>query len=864
MGRYIGEIKIKDNNNSYFVNFFPAYEITGGKLEYLNTERLRRLLPESQFQNINLGSSSASFRLDEHFADGDDIVIEFDQNDLLENRRSDGMRYQTAWKLDMARDIHYERMEEAGYYYVLDPSMLEGSYRSDAMVSIVSYDVNEGMKVLIPDENSPELLTGPFEVKYSEENDSLYILPNAAGRKYIFTGFSYPGGWKHYVQRLEMEDVTRSYIRIDIPGVKKAYVDVITEQALLEQFKEMMQRKSYQVNRIDLSRVENLLDTYERSLLTGVNLTPQIAQSRMAKLRDLFNAEINYSRAFQSLSSVFSSTLSRFKNEPEYEQMLSGLANDPAFTRNLSSFDAFNKKEKEMHIQIHALEQKRDSLQALIEKLEKSKPQEQIERMEKELSDLQSAIASAQKVLDEKNRTAYIHQTLAELEAREEWLQKQIESKERKSEQLDTQIETLESRVDEILRESTSKAMEISLDNLLSNRMLVQAAKLEHEQETERYVSAARALKGLEHSYLHNEDLIAYLVRSVQKLRPNYSRNMIINIMICLSSSFLTIFSGEPGSGKSSICKICAGVLGLNEPGEILQNDKSIAGAKRFVHVAVERGWTSRRDFIGYYNSLTRTFDKSNKDVFDLLAELDQESRQLSLQSDLPALILLDDANLSSMEYYWADFMTMTEPGSVRGNISLGDEYSFQIPKNLRFAATINTDHTTEPLSQRLLDRAMVISLPDLRISFDTPLSLRDISSQLITETQLAEVFTDKLSEPDPKTAELLENILARMKKDGIKVSTRSEIAINSYLCSALPWFEEDIDTGASGAQQALDYAIAQKVLPQISGSGEPYRNALEDLADFFEQNKLYACEKTLRGIIASGDENMQYYQYFH
>jgi hypothetical protein len=53
-------------------------------------------------------------------------------------------------------------------------------------------------------------------------------------------------------------------------------------------------------------------------------------------------------------------------------------------------------------------------------------------------------------------------------------------------------------------------------------------------------------------------------------------------------------------------------------------------------------------------------------------------------------------------------------------------------------------------------------------------------------------------------------------------------------------------------------------VLPQISGSGEPYRNALEDLADFFEQNKLYACEKTLRGIIASGDENMQYYQYFH
>ena len=69
-------------------------------------------------------------------------------------------------------------------------------------------------------------------------------------------------------------------------------------------------------------------------------------------------------------------------------------------------------------------------------------------------------------------------------------------------------------------------------------------------------------------------------------------------------------------------------------------------------------------------------------------------------------IILLDEANLSPMEYYWSDFMNICDDLGPQSTVNLGENYVFGIPETLHFVATINNDHTTETLSPRLIDRA--------------------------------------------------------------------------------------------------------------------------------------------------------------
>ena len=110
--------------------------------------------------------------------------------------------------------------------------------------------------------------------------------------------------------------------------------------------------------------------------------------------------------------------------------------------------------------------------------------------------------------------------------------------------------------------------------------------------------------------------------------------------------------------------------------------------------------------------------------------------------SKYPFIILLDEANLSPVEYYWADFMNACDSDSATKYLELGKGFELKVPQTLRFVATINNDHTTEILSPRLLDRAFIISLPSVTVSdsevfiiFTTSLSSLSVISSPLTLT---------------------------------------------------------------------------------------------------------------------------------
>ena len=163
----------------------------------------------------------------------------------------------------------------------------------------------------------------------------------------------------------------------------------------------------------------------------------------------------------------------------------------------------------------------------------------------------------------------------------------------------------------------------LSFDPFISSEMMKKAASWETTEEDRQYKEKLKMISDVTPSSLNDTDLIDYIVNYV-KARREYSRNDILNIYINIAQNFITIFSGEPGTGKTSMCNIVAETLGLLQYGE---------ESNRFVSVSVERGWSSKRDLIGYYNPLTRKYDKSNGKIMMPFEFLMQKEMNPSIRS---------------------------------------------------------------------------------------------------------------------------------------------------------------------------------------------------------------------------------------
>lgn len=483
--------------------------------------------------------------------------------------------------------------------------------------------------------------------------------------------------------------------------------------------------------------------------------------------------------------------------------------------------------------------------------------EEQIGELREQKEKLDAEIAALQSELGIFKGGADLKQKLSEL-------QRQVGYKEERERELDTKLKAIDDKLDSIFANSAEKALKFSFDGMLANRMLQQAAEWENQQNAINYSNKIDALKGLTISMVSQSPLIDSLIAKVQEYRPNYDKNTILNILICYTQGFLTVFSGEPGTGKTSICKILSSVLGLTIPEKAIPRCKDGYIATRFIPVSVERGWTTKRDFIGYYNPLTKAFDRSNRKMFDALNIMDLEAKGNS--TDMPFMILLDEANLSPMEYYWADFMNICDEIDCTSVINLGDDFCFNVPDQLRFVATINNDHTTESLSPRLVDRAWVIRLPRVKSGMVRPVTVNAEGSEVISWSALVSTFgadNHDFVSLNGAAKDIYEELLNKCRTAKISVSARADAAIRRYWSTAQRLFENDSNYGTDASIVALDYAVAQRILPHVDGSGEKYDNRLRDIHKFCSDKNLRISAEILSDIIKNGEDSMQYFQFF-
>lgn len=863
MNTYLGKINFRNN----YVNFKPLFEYINGDFRLLDINERQELLPESVNGTIFFYSNISSFDVNAEFYDEEFILFDFDPSELEDHiNRYTGERNYTGYKINISNipPERIRRLPEIDYYYLVKSEYIEGNYKANPALVITDDYVMSGMKVMLEVAGNENILIGPLDVNWREHDQQCIVRTDFTSNNYLIWGYEYIGGVNSHIRELGSYENSVKYIRVADSICKKAALDAIPVERLIKDFKDIIGPEGLEDGKFDFSNADSLIERYRSSLITGNAIPVNIQEERLDTITALLTSEENLNDTFDFIGQTIGSFLLKYQGVDGYSALIESIANSPNFKDKIPQLTYVSRQISEKEAELSQLTQE---IEALKKDITNQKAEEVaatfIEERQAEIEQLTEKIDRLKLEIEESLRTLKEVKDLSDLQSRTELLSEEISHKEWRERQLSTSLQTIESRIDSIFANSTEKAMQFAFDGMLANKMLQQAAEWENLQTSKNYESVVEGVQHLQVSDKDKQPLLDYLVNGIRKYRPSYDKNAIVNLLICISQGFLTVFSGEPGTGKTSICKIISGVLGLDHPNNILSSSDGI-DRNRFINVSVERGWTTKRDFIGYYNPLTKNFDQANRKVFDGLNLLDIEAKKS--YSSIPFFILLDEANLSPMEYYWADYMNVCDDLDQNSNINLGGDYCFRVPSHLRFLATINNDHTTESLSPRLIDRAWIIRLPKVKAGASSPLPLIYDNTELISWKAMIDLFgsSSQSIEPMPDDiGKIYDTLLTKLREARITISTRSDGAIRRYCQVAQKLFETDVNYGNPPSLVALDYAIAQKILPQINGSGEKFGEILKQILSFLNEKNLRYSSEILSEIIQKGDDNMSYYQFF-
>lgn len=187
---------------------------------------------------------------------------------------------------------------------------------------------------------------------------------------------------------------------------------------------------------------------------------------------------------------------------------------------------------------------------------------------------------------------------------------------------------------------------------------------------------------------------------------PLYYTDQTIRTFIAgFAASKLMILEGLSGTGKSSLPRAFAEFTG---------------GVTK--EVPVQSSWKDRNDLLGFYND----FKKQYKETEFLKALY-----QASVDKDNIYCIVLDEMNLSRIEYYFADLLSVLEKPNIEDwKVDLISDYSsvasteaawpnqiikgkLQIKDNVWFIGTANKDDSTFIITDKVYDRAVVLNFDE-------------------------------------------------------------------------------------------------------------------------------------------------------
>lgn len=303
-----------------------------------------------------------------------------------------------------------------------------------------------------------------------------------------------------------------------------------------------------------------------------------------------------------------------------------------------------------------------------------------------------------------------------------------------------------------------------------------------------------------------------------------YSSTLVSRFVASLLTKPFVILTGLSGSGKTKLAQsfvrwICS--------------DKD-----QYAIVPVGADWTNREPLLGYPNALEQgKYVMPESGVLQLLI-------RASNNSDKPYFLILDEMNLSHVERYFADFLSVMESGD---QISLCSENvkevpnKISLPSNLFIIGTVNIDETTNMFSPKVLDRANTIEFRVASYEMSGFLNeARELNMKALdgTGAGMAASFLEIAGKKQfvSNNKEVINRALIdffdELKKVGAEFGYRTAGEI-LRLIDKLEALDSDLST-----DQKIDITIMQKLLPKLHGSRRKLSPVLAKLAGFCIKNE--------------------------
>ena len=318
----------------------------------------------------------------------------------------------------------------------------------------------------------------------------------------------------------------------------------------------------------------------------------------------------------------------------------------------------------------------------------------------------------------------------------------------------------------------------------------------------------------------------AFIQRFIRRVRQRgflYDERDLYNFHISAKSSRLVILAGRSGTGKSGLVRLYGEALGLT-PSQV-------------VFLPVRPSWMDDGDILGYLDRNRMLYFPSDTGLAELLVEASRHPEKMYI-------VCFDEMNLARAEYYFAQFISVLEkkenPALQLYNPSLEDrvynhsDYPARIPllDNVLFMGTVNVDESTYHFSDKILDRANVITLHQRKFSDMARLTRREAAPEVEVSADEYRQFRKDEGVVTLSDAELhlLDDLNAALDERG------TSGGIGYRVVSDMSRYLANIPSGSPmNRKEALDMQIVQRVLTKVRGS----REQIGYLTSLNEENKL-------------------------
>jgi 5-methylcytosine-specific restriction protein B len=304
-----------------------------------------------------------------------------------------------------------------------------------------------------------------------------------------------------------------------------------------------------------------------------------------------------------------------------------------------------------------------------------------------------------------------------------------------------------------------------------------------------------------------------------------YSDEIIQRFVAALLTKPFVILSGLSGSGKTKLAQA------------FVQWICELESQYRIIPVGAD--WTNREPLLGFPNALNpKEYVKPDSGVLDLIIKANNNP-------ELPYFLILDEMNLSHVERYFADFLSVMEskeeiPLYAEGTVDNEVPSRLKVPSNLFIIGTVNIDETTNMFSPKVLDRANTIEFRVTKAEMESFLeNIREINMDVLKGkgAVMAKSFLEISGFKDFSIEEEINKGLiqffSELKKTGAEFGYRSATEILRLI------HQLTLIDGSLSMAQKLDIAIMQKLLPKLHGSRRKLCPILETLGSFCIADKI-------------------------